>query len=239
MKNNKSYLLIAAVLAFIFALTPTQMLAQENLVDRLNKALNLKLPDNYYAEARKFIEKYKICQSKNVIDYTEKFIVEQMKEDMGINKQDQYLFLLSECFTELTNDYLYYGGDGNDKRYDDYLSLNEDNKWEQCREKYGNGLKAYLNQLSEEARKQSEEARKQSEEARKEAQETLNQIFDEVIKCFKLAPNDKRLEAFKPNVNKVIETSKRYDFDYKAVIHKIFGDETELEKEFLKYFEIE
>lgn len=226
-------MLIAAVLAFLFALPPKQMLAQENLVDRLNKVLNLKLPDNYDAEAREFIEKYRICQDKNVIDYTEKFIVEQMKVDLGINKQDQYLFLLSECFAELTNDYLYYGGDGNDKRWDVYILLLDNNKLEQCRkEVYGNGLKAYLQQLSE-------EADRRSEEAGKEAQETLNQIFDEVIKCFKLAPNDKRLEVFKPNVNKVIETSKRYDFDYKAVIHKIFGDETELEKEFLKYFEIE
>lgn len=237
MNKNKSYLLIAAVLTFLFTLSPTQMLAQENLVDRLNKALNLKLPDNYDAEARKFIEKYRICQDEDVIDYTEKFFVEQMKEDWGIDKQDQYLFLLDGCFKKCTGDNLYYGNDGNDKRLDNFLMVK--GNYKQCREKYGEGLKAYLDQLSAEARKRSEEADRRSEEARKEAQETLNQIFDEVIKCFKLAPNDKRLEVFKPNLNKVIETSKRYDFDYKAVIHKIFGDETELEKEFLKYFEIE
>ena len=230
MKNNKSYLLIAAVLAFLFALPPKQMLAQENLVDRLNKALNLKLPDNYDAEAREIIEKYRFFQDEDVIDYTEQFFVEQMKEDWGIDKQDQYLFLLDGCFKKCTRDGLYHGNDGNDKRLDNFLMVK--GNYKQCREKYGEGVKAYLDQLSA-------EARKQSEEAGKEAQETLNQIFDEVIKCFKLAPNDKRLEAFKPNVNKVIETSKRYDFDYKAVIHRIFGDETELEKEFLKYFEIE
>ena len=32
MKKNKSYLLIAAVLAFLFTLTPTKILAQENII---------------------------------------------------------------------------------------------------------------------------------------------------------------------------------------------------------------
>ena len=52
MKTNKSYLIIAALLTILFSLTPTHSLAQENIVDRLNKALNLKLPDKYDAEAR-------------------------------------------------------------------------------------------------------------------------------------------------------------------------------------------
>ena len=116
MKKNKSFLLIAAVLTFLFTLQPTHLLAQENIVDRLNKALNLKLPDKYDAEARKFIEKFEIIKDKDVIAFTEKFLVEQMKEDLGVNKQDQYLFLLTTCFEEITRDNLYYGDDENEKR---------------------------------------------------------------------------------------------------------------------------
>ena len=153
MKTNKSYLLIAAVLTFLFAFPPTHMLAQENIVDRLNKALNLKLPDKYDAEARKFIEKFEITRDKNVIAFTEKFLVEQMKEDLGVNKQDQYLFLLSVCFNELTNEFLYCGEDGNEKRLESCNAVWD--KLEQIQNKYSDEFLVYLEQLRAEARQQS------------------------------------------------------------------------------------
>ena len=230
MKNNKSYLLIAAVLAFLFTLTPTQMLAQENLVDRLNKALNLKLPDNYDAEARKFIEEnQKFFKDKDVIDYTEKFIVEQMKEDLGINKQDQYLFLLDGCFKKCTGDFIYYGNDGNDKRLDDFLMVK--GKMKQCREKYGEGLKAYLDQLSAEARQQSAEA--------------LTEIVNKLIWFYRFYHRDPppvvyedEIKRFKDHAKNADKRCKELGIDYKAILRKELGDEQKV-KDLLKFYEIE
>ncbi len=257
MKKNKSYLLITAVLTFLFTLPSTHMLAQENLVDRLNKALNLKLPDNYDAEARKFIEKYKkICQDEDVIDYTEKFIVEQMKEDLGLNKQDQYLFLLSTCFEKCTGDYLYYGADGNDKRLDDYTKVMDN--MNQCGEKYEEELKAYLQQLSAEARQQSVEARQQSAEARQQSAEARQQsaearqgIIDatyrglsEMVKLYNVCDinwnnvRDEEIIKIKELSKKIIQNCKEYDIDYKAYLHKEIGDEQKLKK-ILKFYGIE
>ena len=169
MKTNKSYLLIAAVLTFLFTLPPTRILAQENIVDRLNKALNLKLPDKYDAEARKFIEKYENISYDFVITFTEQFIVEQMKVDLGINKQDQYLFLLSVCFNELTSEFLYCGEDGNEKRLESCNAVWD--KLEQIQNKYSDEFLVYLEQIKAEQQQRIENANRRIEEANKQIEE--------------------------------------------------------------------
>ena len=169
MKTNKSYLLIAAVLTFLFTLPPTRILAQENIVDRLNKALNLKLPDKYDAEARKFIEKYENISYDFVITFTEQFIVEQMKVDLGINKQDQYLFILSVCFNELTSEFLYCGEDGNEKRLESCNAVWD--KLEQIQNKYSDEFLVYLEQIKAEQQQRIENANRRIEEANKQIEE--------------------------------------------------------------------
>ena len=237
MKKNKSFLLIAAVLTFLFTVPSTQMLAQENLVDRLNKALNLKLPDKYDAEARKFIEKFEITRDKNVIAFTEKFLVEQMKEDLGVNKQDQYLFLLTTCFEEITGDYLYYGDDENGKRFDDYSNIMD--KLEQIKKKYGEGLDAYLKQISAEADQQIAAADQQIAaadqqiaESRQETIKSLNNslnLLKEFYLSYKQLPNEEQLRKFKENAQKLLPLWKKYEVDYKKT----------LTPEMLKFYGIE
>lgn len=144
MKTNKSYLLIAAVLTFLFALQPTHTMAQENIVDRLNKALNLKLPAEYDAKVREFTKNNEILKDKDVNVFTEKFIVEQMKADWGINRQNQYLFIVSDMFKQLTKnkDYdIYDASDGSDDRLEEYSNVMD--KSEECGIKYREGLEAY------------------------------------------------------------------------------------------------
>lgn len=223
MKKNKSFLLIAAVLTFLFTLQPTHLLAQENIVDRLNKALNLKLPDKYDAEARKFIEKFEIIKDKDVIAFTEKFFVEQMKEDLGVNKQDQYLFLLTTCFEEITGDYLYYGDDENEKRFEDYLNITD--KFEQIKKKYGEGLDEYLKQLSEEAKRQSEEYRVKTI---KSLNESLN-LFKDFYLSYKQLPNEEQLNKLKENAQELLPLWEKYEIDYKNT----------LTPEMLKFYGIE
>lgn len=54
MKKKRYYLLISAVLTLLFFLPPTQTLAQENIIDRLDKSLGVKLPAEYDAKVREF-----------------------------------------------------------------------------------------------------------------------------------------------------------------------------------------
>ena len=251
MKKNKSFLLIAAVLTFLFTLQPTHLLAQENIVDRLNKALNLKLPDKYDAEARKFIEKFEIIKDKDVIAFTEKFLVEQMKEDLGVNKQDQYLFLLTTCFEEITRDNLYYGDDENEKRFEDFANVWD--KLEQIKKKYGEGLDAYLKQLSAEAKQRSAEVQQRIAEADRqiaeadrkiaEAQQqaaeykaktikSLNELlnlFKKFYLSYKQSPNEEQLRKFKENAQELVPLCKKYEVDYKKT----------LTAEMLKFYGIE
>ena len=244
MKKNRSYLLIAAVLTFLFTLQPTHLLAQENIVDRLNKALNLKLPDKYDAEARKFIEKFEITRDKNVIAFTEKFLVEQMKEDLGVNKQDQYLFLLSVCFNELTNEFLYCGEDGNEKRLESCNAVWD--KLEQIQNKYSDEFLVYLEQIKaeqqqrienanqriEEYMRQSAEYKRQSAENRVKINEGLNKalyVYKDIYLSYKQLPNDEHLRKVKENLPKLIILCDKYEVDYKKT----------LTPEMLKFYGIE
>ena len=44
---------------------------------------------------------------------------------------------------------------------------------------------------------------------------------------------------FQTNVDGTIAICKRFNIDYKVIIHEKFGNETELENGFLKFFKIE
>ena len=97
---------------------------------------------------------------------------------------------------------------------------------------------------SAEADRQIAEADRQiaetNQEADKALKEGLGMIVDNYHK-FKTNPSDLMLEnlkSFKPDLEKLIRLSKRFDFDYKAFLREKIGDETKY-KEFLKIFEIE
>ena len=144
MKTNKSFLLIAALLTFLFSLQPTHLLAQGNIVDRLSKALNLKLPDEYDAKVKEFAETNKIMKDEGSNHFIEQFIGEQMKTDWGIDRQNQYLFIVSDMFKQLTKnkDYdIYDASDGSDDRLEEYSNVMD--KSEECGIKYREGLEAY------------------------------------------------------------------------------------------------
>ena len=73
MKTNKFYLLISAVLTFLFTLTPTKILAQENIIDRLDKSLGVKLPAEYDAKVREFTKTNKIMKDEGSNHFIEQF----------------------------------------------------------------------------------------------------------------------------------------------------------------------
>lgn len=130
---------VAKSITTVSSLSNVVAVADTSFIGKIESKTGVKLPDEYRSACQEFLNKYEILQDEDVIDYTEKFIVEQMKEDLGINKQDQYLFLLSTCFEKCTRDYLYYAADGNDKRLDDYTTVMD--KIDQCGDKYEEGLK--------------------------------------------------------------------------------------------------
>ena len=251
MKKNKSYLLIAAVLAFLFTLTPTKILAQENIIDRLDKSLGVKLPAEYEAKVRNLLKNSNVYKVKGADDCTAQFIENWMRKDWKIDKQNQLVFLWHCIYKKITDDDLYNPEDGDSNRLQDFNDRVVGMRIRAAGQGYENEIVAYMNKVSAEADQQIAAADQQiaaadqqiaetNQEADKALKEGLGMIVDNYHK-FKTNPSDLMLEnlkSFKLDLEKLIRLSKRFNFDYKAFLREKIGDETKY-KEFLKIFEIE
>ena len=269
MKTNKSYLLIAAVLTLLFILPPTHTLAQETIVDRLGKKLDVKLPNDYETKVKEFLDTcFWNVESKDnntmrdiktrMQNFTEQFVVEQMKNDWDIDRQNQLLFIWDAIIDKIVGKEIYDGEDGNSKRLQEFEKALDN--LEACGEKYKNGIIPLVKERSAEAQRQI--AANEQQIAANEQQIAANeqQITEaikkgmaadtlglkEAIKIYNLrvknpATNDKdknELENVKKTFRDIISSCKEYGIDYKAILRKEVGDEKKV-KDILKFYEIE
>ena len=164
------------LLTLAFCLFPVlPAFAQEDIVNRLDKALGVTLPSEYKSKVKAFVQGSKVLEGLGVIP-TEKFIKEQMKENWGINKQNQLLFIWDAIYEQITKKNFYDGEDGNKQRLDDFENALD--KIEACGKKYKQDYKAYMEQQSAEARQQSAEADRQIAEADRQIAEADRQIAE-------------------------------------------------------------
>ena len=233
MKTNKSYLLIAAVLTFLFTLTPTHSLAQENIVDRLNKILGIKLPTDYEAKTKEFTTTNVVMKDEGVSKFTEHFIVEQMKDNWGISMQNQLLFVWAAIYKQITNKNLYNGSDGNKERLNEFKLAMD--RWKQCGEKFGNNFDSYIQQRIAEADRQIAEADRTGTDATLQGINNLIRFYN----YYKETPNVKQedIDFFKGHVAWIMENCKEYNIDYKTIVRERLGDDKKL-NDFLKFYEI-
>ncbi len=249
------------LLTLAFCLFPVlPAFAQEDIVDRLDKALGVTLPSEYKSKVKAFVQGSKVLEGLGVIP-TEKFIKEQMKEDWGINKQNQLLFIWDAIYEQITKKNFYDGEDGNKQRLDDFENALD--KIEACGKKYKQDYKAYMEQQSAEARQQSAEADRQIAEADRqiaearqqsaEADRQIAEAIKEIMKQDSVWVKERMVEFYNlylqnPNIIKkedlifmkestkgFIEDCKKQNIDYKAILRKELGDEQKV-KDLLKFY---
>lgn len=144
------------LLTLAFCLFPVlPAFAQEDIVNRLDKALGVTLPSEYKSKVKAFVQGSKVLEGLGVIP-TEKFIKEQMKENWGINKQNQLLFIWDAIYEQITKKNFYDGEDGNKQRLEDFEKVMDN--IETCGKKYKQDYTAYMQQQSAEADRRSAEA---------------------------------------------------------------------------------
>ena len=66
-----------------------QATAQENIVDRLNKTLGVLLPAEYEAIVREFVNTNKTLKKQLAADFTEQYIIKEMKNHLGYRQAEQ------------------------------------------------------------------------------------------------------------------------------------------------------
>ena len=214
------------LLTLAFCLFPVlPAFAQEDIVNRLDKALGVTLPSEYKSKVKAFVQGSKVLEGLGVIP-TEKFIKEQMKENWGINKQNQLLFIWDAIYEQITKKNFYDGEDGNKQRLEDFEKVMDN--IETCGKKYKQDYTTYMQQRSVEADRRSVEALTSSLGNmvwfyNRYKNENLPIITAEEKKCW----DDK--------AKKVIEGCRELNLDYKAILHKELGDKKKVE-DMLKFY---
>jgi len=213
------------LLTLAFCLFPVlPAFAQEDIVNRLDKALGVTLPSEYKSKVKAFVQGSKVLEGLGVIP-TEKFIKEQMKENWGINKQNQLLFIWDAIYEQITKKNFYDGEDGNKQRLDDFENALD--KIEACGKKYKQDYKAYMEQQSAEAKR--EIVRLDSIGVKQAAE-----FYGLYIKN----PNTikkEELNTLIKNTKGFIEDCKKQNIDYKAILRKELGDEQKV-KDLMKFY---
>ena len=95
----------------------------QDIVDRLDAALGMSLPDDYKSKVKDLAKTNKVLKDGDGNAFTEGFIKEQMKQNWGISKGNQLIFVWSAIYDKLTNNDLYDGSDGDNKRLDDFSNV--------------------------------------------------------------------------------------------------------------------
>ena len=159
----------SVLLTLAFCLPVLPAFAQEDIVDRLDKALGVTLPSEYQSKLKTFVQSSLVFKDKDASELTEQFIKDEMKKDWGISKQSQLLFIWTALNEKINGEFLYEGSDGNENRLEEFASIM--NTYDDCGKRYEIAFRAHTNQRSAEAQQRSEEYKRQTAEAQQRSAE--------------------------------------------------------------------
>jgi hypothetical protein len=244
---------------FLIILLPlmacAQSQSQDNLVDRVSRAVGVRLPDGYEAKVKEFVTKSKVLEGIRG-EFTETWIAGQMKTSWGIDKGNQLLFVWDAVYEQITKKNFYDGEDGNKKRLDEFEKVMD--KVEACGKKYKEDFTPYMKRRIAEAKRRIAEAdrriaeadRRSAEADRRSAEadrEIIKITYDrlkqltEFHRLYKRNPSTvmpNEISHFNNSAKHIIANCKEYNIDYKAILRKELGDDKKV-AELLKFFGVE
>ena len=225
-------------------------ISTSTILDRLNQKLWVSLPDEYNGKVLDFVLNDTIMRTRSATAYTEEFIINEMKKDWWISKQNQLLFVWSKIYEWISQTKLY-------KLLDD-ADINRRSEYKKslkqianCYEGYEKWFKTYMetwiaeaDRTSAEARQQSAEARQQSAEARQQSAEALNSSLKNLARFYNRYKKDpssikaEEVRQWKEKWRQVIQWCKDLWIDYKAKLLKEVWDKRKVDA-ILKFYGIE
>ena len=215
--------------------------AQDNLVDRVSRAVGVRLPDGYEAKVKEFVTKSKVLEGIGG-EFTETWIAGQMKTSWGIDKGNQLLFVWDAVCEQITKKNFYDGEDGNKKRLDEFEKVMDN--IEACGKKFKEEYTAHMKQRSAEYKRQSAEAERRSAEYKRQSAEVSIEGVKEAVRFYKLYKNNPNtvlpgeIKLAKEYTVGFINGCKKYNIDYKAELRKELGDDKKV-AELLKFYGVE
>ena len=172
-------------------------------------------------------------------EFTEDFIVNQMKSNWWINKQNQLLFVWDAVYEQVTKKNFYDGEDWDSNRLSEFENTMD--SVEACWKKYKEQFTSYMKWRSDEAHRQSAEYRQQSAEYRQQSAEATKRWLDELIRFYKLYKENpsivknEEINQAKEHSKRIIQNCKKYNIDYKSKLSRevrdFYGIESLVSKE--------
>ena len=212
----------------------------EDIVDRLDKALGVTLPDGYRQKVKDFVHTNNVLKDEGTAQFTEQFILEEMKKDWKISRQNQLLFIWHSIYYQITDSNLYDvgGTDDNEKRIEEFNSKGITIRIRASGSKYKLSCITYMEQRSAEAKQRSAEAIKEMM-----AQDTIwvKERMPEFYDLYKRNPvNIKQVDLtfMIESTKDFIAQCKKYNIDYRAILLKELGDKKKVD-ELLKFYGVE
>lgn len=196
-------------------------------MDRVSQAVGVELPSEYKGAVKAYVQGSKVLEGSGAIP-TEQFIKEQMKNNWGISKQNQLLFIWDAIYEQITKKNFYDGEDGNKQRLEDFEKVMDN--IETCGKKYKQDYIAYMERRSAEA---DRENLRLDSIGVKHAAEFYNLYIQ-----MPNAAKQEEIDFMKKSTIEVIADCKKYNIDYKAILRKKLGDEQKV-KDLLKFYGIE
>ena len=213
----------------------------EDVVDRVSRAVGVRLPDGYEAKVKEFAMKSKVLEGIGG-EFTEQWIAGQMKTSWGIDRGNQLLFVWDAVYEQITKKNFYDGEDGNKARLDEFEKVMDN--VEACGKKYKEDFTAHMKQRSAEYKQQSAEADRRSAEYERQSAEASIKGVKEAVRFYKLYKNNPNtvlpgeIKLAKEYTVGFINGCKKYNIDYKAILRKELGDDKKVE-ELLKFYGVE
>lgn len=212
----------------------------EDIVDRLDKALGVTLPDGYRQKVKDFVHTNNVMKDKDAAQFTEQFILEEMKKDWKISRQNQLLFIWHSIYYQITDRNLYDvgGTDDNEKRIEEFNSKGITIRIRASGSKYKLSCITYMEERSAEAARRSAEAIKHIM-----SQDTIwvKERMPEFYDLYKRNPvNIKQVDLtfMIESTKDFIAQCKEYNIDYRAILLKELGDKKKVD-ELLKFYGVE
>jgi len=165
-----------AVNTYNFNQQGVEVLADSGIVSNIERRTWIALPTIYADKIKNFVSNNELMKRHSAAEFTENFIVNQMKFDWWISKQNQLLFIWDAVHEQITKKNFYDWEDWNNNRLSEFE--NSMDSIENCWKKYKKEFIVYMEWRSAEADRRSAEARQQSAEARQQSAEARQQTAE-------------------------------------------------------------
>ena len=231
-----------AVNTYNFNQQNVEVLADSGIVSNIERRTWTVLPRLYADKIRTFVKNSKVIEGSEA-KFTEDFIVNQMKSNWWISKQNQLLFIWDAIYEQITKKNFYDWEDWDNNRLSEFENAMD--SIEVCWKKYREQITSYMKQQSAEARQQSAEARQQSAETIKETMRADSLWLKEMIKFYNIYQRNPSIVKegeiiqAKWHAEHFIKDCKKFWINYRAILLKEVWWYTKKVDKILKFYGIE